>query len=103
MEMKHKRPVAIAMQPNRIGLLAAALLALAALVAVLMSVKPATAGNGFDPNYRYCVSGVGVGFGGTDIPDCAYNSWDACRFSANGRGYCIENPGYAARPQRHRR
>lgn len=100
---RHRRRArAIALPDNRnsrrLTLAAGVFLALAALM-LLLAVKPASAGNGLDPNYRFCVSGNGGPFG-PDIPDCAYNTWQQCQFSASGNGYCIENPGYAGRLQR---
>lgn len=67
--------------------------ALTVLTALLLSSSPAIAGNGFDPNYRYCLQSAKEG--APDIPDCAFNSLDQCRMTANGQGSCMNNPIYS--------
>lgn len=90
---------------NRIVTLTGASLALFAGLA-FASTQQAAAGNGLDPNYRYCVSGRSAGGGpfggggGVDIPDCAFTTLAQCQWAASGQGYCIENPGYAPRVRR---
>lgn len=91
---------------NRLVTLAGASLALFAGLAFAPTpfTQQATAGNGLDPNYRYCVSGRPAGGGpsggGLDIPDCAFTTLAQCQAAASGQGYCIENPGYAPRVRR---
>lgn len=79
-----------------------ALAALALLTTLPLATTPASAGPGYDPKYRFCVSGMSPALG-PDIPDCSYNTWEECRFSASGHGYCIENPVYAGQSQRRKR
>lgn len=72
------------------------------LTATIMTAGPASAGNGYDPNYRFCVAGQADPFGSL-IPDCSFNTYEQCQLAASGMGYCIDNPVYAGAPAQRTR
>lgn len=76
---------------------AAALVTLAA--SAIVTAPSAGAGSGFDPKYRYCLTGQPDPYGSV-IPDCSFDTIEQCRWAAAGMGYCIDNPAYAGVPAR---
>jgi hypothetical protein len=75
-----------------IALSATSTLALAT-IAGLFATTGANAGNGYNPNYRYCMQ-ASISPDGPDVADCAFNTYEQCRAAASGLGYCLDNPAY---------